>query len=110
MGKDAELIIGVLDKRITEIRDDIRESRAERREQIATIHIRLNDHAERIRNVELKQATMNGKCAAEKTENFWGSLQTKRGKVTGIAAIAFISGLFFCVYKWGPNLLNLLWN
>ena len=47
-------------------------------------------------------------CDKEEDSNLlWlGSLKTKRGQVTGLAAIALIVGITVCVLKWGPPLVK----
>lgn len=93
------------------IRSDIRDFRKEHLGAVTVLHGRLNGHEERLVKIEVNCAARSGLEVVKEEERrnpmaWLGSLKTKRGQVTGLAAIVLIVGLFLCIFKWGPDLVR----
>ena len=78
---EVNLLMSVMNEGFKRVEGSICESRKERREQIATIHVRLNEHGERIAALETKVSNGNG------GSSFFGGIQTSRIKAFGLAGV-----------------------
>ena len=88
---EINLLMGVMNEGFKRVEGSIHESRKERREQIATIHTRLNDHGERIKALEVHVESNGG--------GFFGTFKTPRWQATGLAAVLAAVAIGFAIVK-----------
>jgi hypothetical protein len=94
---EINLLMTVMNKGFDRIDGSIKDSRTERQGQIQGLHVRLNEHSERIKALEVAHAeNMNKHC---EPENIFGTFKTKNWRVTGLAAVAVSIGVAFAIAK-----------
>jgi len=95
--QEINLIVGEMRTGFSSVKSDIQISRDERREQIASLHGRLNEHGERIRALEVSHAENMGKCG--NGSGFLGAIQFPRMKAVGLSAVVIAIGVCYAIAK-----------